>query len=72
MHLEEINQLCALLEALQRTPPFSDEVNLTRHASSLLAELRSRQVVTRIGSEKIDGLIKIPKEAPQEIPVKTR
>jgi hypothetical protein len=66
MHLEEINELCRLLEALRRTPPFSDEVNLTRYADSLLAELRSRQVVTRIGSDKIEGLQKIPREVKEK------
>lgn len=70
MHLEEINELCRLLEVLRTTPPFSDEINLTRYADSLLAELRSRQVVTRIGKTEVERLIKIPKEVSREAPVK--
>lgn len=59
MHLEEINQLCTLLESLRSTPPFSDEPNITRYVESLLAELRLRKVVTRIGNTKIEELIKV-------------
>lgn len=65
MKTEEINQLCILLERLRGSPPFSDEVNLTRYADSLLIELRSRKVITRIGSDKIEELVKIPKESQQ-------
>lgn len=65
MKIEEINQLCNLLDKLRSSPPFSDEVNLTRHVDPLLNELRMRKAVTRIGSDRIEELVKIPKEVRQ-------
>jgi hypothetical protein len=65
MTQEDLNTLYSLLNKMKSSPPFSDDVNLTRHVDPLLAELRTRRAITRIGCDMIEELVKIPKEVGQ-------